>query len=319
MTSGRVLRVIVADDDAAVRTALAELVGGEPAFELVGAAADAIDAIALAAATQPDIALLDVRMPGGGGVAAARGIGHCSPATKVIALSAEGDRSTVLGMLEAGAVGYLLKGGSVDELFKAIEHAPEGHAVLSLEITGEVIEELVGQLRQTSRTRKRSDVLERRIRRAIDDEAALRIVFQPIVGLVDGVTLGVEALARFAGPPKRAPNLWFAEAAAVDLQVELELAAVRKALEALPELPPGHFLAVNVSPITLTKAAFRKLMAATEAARLVVEITEHAPIRDYSRLDDALAKLRALGVRLAIDDAGSGYASLRHILRLNPT
>jgi EAL domain-containing protein (putative c-di-GMP-specific phosphodiesterase class I) len=249
---------------------------------------------------------------------AARGIGHRSPSTKMIALSAADDRSTVLEMLEAGAVGYLLKGGPVDAIFDAIEHAPDGHSTLSAEVAGDVIDALAGQLRAGSRTRKRANALERRIQRTCRDEGALRIVFQPIVGLADGVAVGHEALARFAGPPARAPDLWFADAASVGLQFELELVAVRKALEALPQLSGVTYLAVNVSPMTLTKTAFRKLVAAADPERLVVEITEHAPIHDYARIDDAVAKLRKLGVRLAIDDAGAGFASLRHILRLSP-
>jgi EAL domain-containing protein (putative c-di-GMP-specific phosphodiesterase class I)/ActR/RegA family two-component response regulator len=312
------LRVIVVEDDEAVRDALAALIGGETGLELVGTAADAVEAIKLAAATKPDVVLLDVRMPRGGGAVAARGIGQRSPSTKVIALSAVADRSTVLEMLEAGAIGYLLKGGPVDEITKAIERAPHGDATLSVEVAGDVIEALAGRLRVRSRNRKRTDVRERSIQRAIRDEGALTTLFQPIVNLADGVAVGVEALARFTGPPERAPNLWFAEAASVGLRTELELVAVRKALEALPQVPRGNYLAVNVSPTTLTKAAFRKLVAATDAARLVVEITEHAPIVNYSRIDDALAKLRSLGVRLAIDDAGAGFASLRHILRLSP-
>src|SRR5258708_3579114 len=109
------LRVILAEDDPAVRAALADLVKMVPSFELVGVAGDAPTAIGLAQATQPDVALVDVRMPGGGGVTAARGISRRSPETKVIALSGQGDRATVLQMLEAGVVGYLLKGGALEE------------------------------------------------------------------------------------------------------------------------------------------------------------------------------------------------------------
>jgi EAL domain-containing protein (putative c-di-GMP-specific phosphodiesterase class I)/DNA-binding NarL/FixJ family response regulator len=318
VTPRRILRVIVAEDDEAVRAALVALIDGAIGLDLVGTATDAIEAIKLAAATQPDVALLDVRMPHGGGVAAARGMLQRSPSTKVIALSAAGDRSTVLNMLEAGAVGYLLKGGPVDEILKAIEHAPAGHASLSVEVAGDVIKALTGRLRSRSQNLKRSEVLERSVRRAIRDEGAFTIVFQPIVGLVDGVTVGVEALARFAGQPTQAPNLWFAKAASFGLQTQLELVAVRKALGALPHLPRGNFLAVNVSPETLTTAAFRELVASADGERLVVEVTEHAPVPDYSCVDDALCRLRALGVRLAIDDAGAGFASLRHILRLSP-
>jgi EAL domain-containing protein (putative c-di-GMP-specific phosphodiesterase class I)/DNA-binding NarL/FixJ family response regulator len=312
------LRVLIAEDDPEVRDALAALIESEPAFELVGTAADATEAIKLATAAQPDVVLVDVRMPGGGGVTAARGISRGSPCSKVIALSGRSDRATVLQMLEAGVVGYLLKGGSVDEIIEAIRQAPAGHGSLSIEVTGDIIQELVGQLIARTKKREKLEVSERRIRKALEDENALEMVFQPIVGLRDLKTVGAEALARFAGPPRRAPNLWFAEAAAVGLRTELELLAAKKAVEALPELPDAVYLTVNVSPVTLAKTRFLKLVSETDPTRLMAEITEHAPIHDYPRLTGALGKLRALGMRLAIDDAGAGYSSLRHILELSP-
>jgi EAL domain-containing protein (putative c-di-GMP-specific phosphodiesterase class I) len=111
---------------------------------------------------------------------------------------------------------------------------------------------------------------------------------------------------------------WFAEADEVGLLHELELAAVGAALAALPALPDHVFLSVNVSPATLATQGFLGLIAASDGARVVVEITEHARIDDYERLREALGAIRALGVRVAIDDAGAGFASLRHILRLEP-
>ncbi|HUY71096.1 MAG TPA: EAL domain-containing protein [Gaiellaceae bacterium] len=312
------LRVLVAEDDPEVRAALAELIDGEPSLKLVGAAADATEAIALAASEQPDVVLLDVRMPGGGGVTAARGISRRSPRSKVIALSGQGDRETVLQMLEAGVVGYLLKGSSVDEIVDAIKRAPEGRGSLSIELTGDIIQELAGQLSAGTRKRNKHQTFERRIRRALETSSAFAMVFQPIVGLRDGATVGAEALARFAGPPQRAPNLWFAEAAVVGLDGELELLAVHKAIDALPQLPHRAYLTLNVSPTTLTTTGFLKLVSSTDGSRLVAEITEHAPIRNYTRLGEALTTLRALGMRLAIDDAGAGYSSLRHILELSP-
>jgi EAL domain-containing protein (putative c-di-GMP-specific phosphodiesterase class I)/CheY-like chemotaxis protein len=312
------LRVLVAEDDPAVRDALAELIDGEPDFELVGAVPDATEAIKLSAAEQPDVVLVDVRMPGGGGVTAARGISRHSPRSKVIALSGQGDRATVLQMLEAGVVGYLIKGGSVDEIIDAVKRAAIGHGSLSIEVTGGVIQELVGQLSLRTRKLEKQKVFERRISRALDREDAIAMVFQPIVRLRDREIIGAEALARFAGPPKRAPSVWFAEAAVVGLRTELELIAVRKAVEALSQLPRDAYLTINVSPVTLAKPAFLKLIAKADGTRLVAEITEHAPIHDYARLSTALVKLRALGMRLAIDDAGAGYSSLRHILELSP-
>jgi EAL domain-containing protein (putative c-di-GMP-specific phosphodiesterase class I) len=146
----------------------------------------------------------------------------------------------------------------------------------------------------------------------------MAIVFQPIVALRRGKIVGAEALARFARPPQRKADAWFAEAEDVGLGGQLELFAARRADEALPHLPRGVYLSINVSPATLAKTSFHKLVSKIEGGRLVAEVTEHAPIPDYGDLARALKRLRALGMRLAIDDAGAGFASLRHILRLSP-
>ncbi len=312
------LRVLVAEDDPMVRDYLAELIESERAFEYVGGAVDATEAVALAATVKPDVVIVDVRMPGGGGVTAARGIARRSPDSKLIALSGQGDRATVLQMLEAGAVGYLLKTCPAREIVDAIKGAPEGHGSLSIEVAGGIIDELAGELTVRTRTRKKHEASERRIRRALEGDSALAMVYQPIVELSDGTIVGAEALARFQGPPIRPPSLWFAEAASVALREELELLAARRAIEALPELPDDAFLSINVSPTTLMTKELLDLAAGSDAGRLVAEITEHAPIHDYAELDESLGRLRALGLRLAIDDAGAGYSSLRHILELRP-
>src|SRR4051812_11853405 len=97
------VRVLVADDELSLREALRALVDSEAGFDVVGTAATAADAIELAEATRPDLALVDVRMPGGG-PDAARGILERSPETRVIALSAYQDRASVFEMLRSGAV-----------------------------------------------------------------------------------------------------------------------------------------------------------------------------------------------------------------------
>ena len=97
------IRILIADDEPSVREALADLIATEPSLELVGMAEDAGQAAELAVAHHPDIAIVDVKMPGGGGPRATRNIRRGSPRTKVIALSAYGDRGPVLEMLRAGA------------------------------------------------------------------------------------------------------------------------------------------------------------------------------------------------------------------------
>ncbi len=105
--AGVVIRILVAEDEQALREAICDLLGNEAGMEVVGSASSADEAVAVAAETTPDIALVDVRMPGGGSEAA-RAIRERSPGTRVLALSAYDDQATVLEMLGAGAVGYLV-------------------------------------------------------------------------------------------------------------------------------------------------------------------------------------------------------------------
>ncbi|MFL5910450.1 MAG: EAL domain-containing protein [Gaiellaceae bacterium] len=141
-------------------------------------------------------------------------------------------------------------------------------------------------------------------------------VFQPIVALDQGRVIAYEALARFPGDPAYGPDRWFADAWQVDLGIPLELLAVRAALSALPLLPRGTALCVNVSPETVATPGFRDALG-DDAHRVVAEITEHR------RLDDAtfrckLAPLREAGGRVAIDDFGAGHASLSQVLAVAP-
>jgi signal transduction histidine kinase len=156
--NGRIT-VLIAEDEPAVRAALSELIDIEDELHLVGAAADAQEAIDLAREHRPDVALIDVKMPAGGGARAAREIRDLSPATRVVALSAYEDRTTVLEMLRAGAAGYLVKGTSAGEIIEAIRRSVRGQASLSTEVTAEVIHELVGLLDRSERmTRELHDL-----------------------------------------------------------------------------------------------------------------------------------------------------------------
>ena len=140
------IRVLVAEDEEAVREALVDLLTSDAAIDVVGSAKDADEAIEMAASSKPDVALVDVKMPGGGGVRAAREIRANSPQTHVVALSAYEDRRTVLEMLRAGAVGYVVKGTSADEILRTIRRSLRGQGSLSVEVTADVIRELVALL-----------------------------------------------------------------------------------------------------------------------------------------------------------------------------
>ena len=149
-------------------------------------------------------------------------------------------------------------------------------------------------------------------------EQAWTIVFQPIFDLRRGELFGVEALARFDGAPYRAPDLWLADAATVGLGVDLELELVRAAVERLAALPPAAVLTVNAGPDALASPCLAELLQGVPGEQVVVELTEHVAVEDYPALARSLAVLRGRGVRLAIDDAGAGFASMMHILRLAP-
>jgi PAS domain S-box-containing protein len=147
---------------------------------------------------------------------------------------------------------------------------------------------------------------------------AFKVVFQPIVDFRTQEVIGLEALARFGARPWRPPNEWFADAGEVGLRPELEMRAIREAIAFSKRLPEGVFLSVNASPETLLTKAFNAATEEFDGNRLVVEVTEHAAVDDYNALQRSVAQLRNRGVRLAIDDAGAGFASLKHIVRLVP-
>jgi DNA-binding NarL/FixJ family response regulator len=120
-TSARI-RVLIAEDDAGVREVLMSVVRSEPTFEVAGVAGDAPQAILAAAQNLPDVALVDVRMPGGG-ASATRGIKQRSPHTSVIAFSAHDDAHTRQEMFDAGVDGYLVKGSLVPAIIASIHRA----------------------------------------------------------------------------------------------------------------------------------------------------------------------------------------------------
>jgi signal transduction histidine kinase len=143
------IKVMIAEDEAAVREALADLVESDPEMELVGTVKDAAEAIDVALEKHPDVALVDVKMPAGGGAHATREIRRGSPHTQVVALSAYEDRRTVLEMLRAGVVGYVVKGTSADEILYTIRRSMRGQGSLSVEVTADVIHELAGLLERS--------------------------------------------------------------------------------------------------------------------------------------------------------------------------
>jgi PAS domain S-box-containing protein len=173
---------------------------------------------------------------------------------------------------------------------------------------------IVGTLIRPGLGTRRREAADRTAIRAVIDGAAFTPFFQPIVDLWDGSVVGHEALTRFSDG--RAPNLVFRAAARAGLGIELETACLAASIEASQRLPANGYLSLNASPELVLSGRLGAILA--EVPRpVVLEITEHVEIDDYTGLRRELQRLGP-SVRVAVDDAGAGYASFRHILELAP-
>lgn len=153
---------------------------------------------------------------------------------------------------------------------------------------------------------------------AILEDESILTAFQPIIGLREHRRFGVEALTRFPAGTGN-PDAVFQSARAVGLGTDLEVLAMRRAINFLPLIPEGQYLAVNLSPTAaFDLSAWIQDEAGVDLARLVVELTEETAVDYYPALRSRLAPLRERGLRLAIDDAGAGYSSLLPVVELQP-
>jgi EAL domain-containing protein (putative c-di-GMP-specific phosphodiesterase class I) len=139
-------------------------------------------------------------------------------------------------------------------------------------------------------------------------------VFQPIVDLATTKVIGYEALARFPGDSGVSPRTWFAKAAEVGLLLEIEMLTIRAALEQLDHLPPDAFVSLNLSPLTAGSEELRTALDGVDGSRVVLEISEGAAIDGYEQISEAVGELRSIGVRIAVDDTGSGSAGFSSLL-----
>lgn len=176
-----------------------------------------------------------------------------------------------------------------------------------------------------------------RIRRRLDDGGPM-MVYQPIRGLPGLEIIGYEALARFPEPldpsiPDSvtddarhgyAPDVWFAQADVAGLRLPLELAAIERALSALPDVDDGQYISVNAAPVTLASRQLRRILRRVDRRRVMVELTEQIHVADHEALCRVVSRVRddaRIGtevpdprrprVRFALDDVGAGHNSLQ--------
>jgi EAL domain-containing protein (putative c-di-GMP-specific phosphodiesterase class I)/CheY-like chemotaxis protein len=310
----RAATVVVADDEPYVVDYLCTLLELE-GFVVVGTAADADGVVQLAHRLEPDIALLDLRMPGGG-LEAARLIGSLSSTTKILIFSSAADETDLLPLLKAGIDGYVMKGAPPEQLVHAVKSALAGEGYLAPRVNRFAMSQLSNRLLAEEQVAMRSLRMRQRIGAAISG-STFSVVFQPIVDVQSDTAIGAEALTRF---PERGRSVsqWISDADSVGLLVPFELALARGALIELPNLEPDLAMAVNVSPTTVLSGRLHEILTGVDLERVILELTERAPVDDYPALRVALSRWRERGMRVAVDDAGGGYSSFAHIIELSP-
>ena len=295
--------VLLAEPDARTLEAVAAVIDGADGLRLVGLAQTLHHAVSLAARHAPQVVIVGGTLPTGG-AAAVGSLRSAAPNARFVGLVRRDAPATTLSLVRGG----------VDAL---VTDEVTGATVLSA-IT-RVLRDQEGRF-HSGEAAKAAIADQRRVERIADVIAGeqLAVALQPIFELRSRRPRGFEALARFPSDPSRGPDVWFAEARRAGMGEELELLAVRRALAVLDRVGDGAFLAINVSPATAEVDALCEQLDGLAPGRVVLEITEHAPVDDYRALRRALARLRALGVRVAVDDCGAGFSSLSHVTQLAP-
>lgn len=212
-----------------------------------------------------------------------------------------------------------LSDGSVYGTFCCFSSLPDRSlSIRDLQMMRAVADMVGAQLEAKVSSQKVQDSLKARITGVLT-AGGPNMVYQPIIRLTDMAAVGAEALARFAGPPQQTPDRWFADADAAGMRGELEFAAMRNAVRDFFSVSQeGLYLALNISPKIAVGSDLAAVLEGCPLERIVLELTEHEHVEDYEGLYRSLARVRAGGVRIAVDDAGSGYASLRHVLSIRP-
>jgi DNA-binding NarL/FixJ family response regulator len=136
------IRLIIVDDHPVVRDGLRGMLDGDPDLEVVGEASDGVKAVAVVASLKPDVVLMDLRMPGGGGAAAIRALADRGETARVLVLTTYDTDADVVPALEAGATGYLLKDAPREELVRAIRAAARGETVLAPSVATKLVSQL---------------------------------------------------------------------------------------------------------------------------------------------------------------------------------
>lgn len=313
-------RVLVVDDQVAI-TSLLTMILSQAGLRFVTSLNDSREVAPYLSEYPPDLVILDLQMPHVDGyelleVIARHAAGSFLP---VLVLTGDTTPTAAHRALGLGAHDFVTKPLDSVEVVLRVRNLLRTRSLHQQLRTSNML--LKGEL-EGIQVNASVDAADREMRRTRIAESLAsggpRTVFQPLVELATERVAGYEALSRFDGRPVQGPDRWFADALAVGLSVDLESQAARTALAQVTRLSTDQFLTFNVSPAVVMADLRSQLGEDVPWERLVIELTEHVPIEDYPAIVARLAPLRAAGARLAIDDTGAGFASLRHILRLSP-
>ncbi len=177
------------------------------------------------------------------------------------------------------------------------------------ELAGEQIERSIADEEQSAQISRKID--------SVIEQRAIQPFKQPIHDLHTGRVVGFESLSRFEDAKVRGPDKWFEDAKSVGRGIELELLAIEIALEAGAYFGDDVYQSINASPETLMSEEIAPLLAGFGERNLVIELTEHERVSDFSALNDAL-RVIAKHARIAVDDVGAGYCGLRFLVDLSP-
>jgi EAL domain-containing protein (putative c-di-GMP-specific phosphodiesterase class I) len=303
------MRVLLVDDDDALRSTLSELLH-DLDFD-VDEAPRASDALKLLASTRYDVVLSDIQMPGMDGIEFLRALRRIDLDLPIVLMTGAPSVESAIEAVEYGAFRYLRKPVSAAVIEETLRRAARYHTLTRLK--REALE-LTGQAAQWPSDRA---ALEGRFDSALQQ---LFVAFQPIVSVAQQRVHAYEGLLRSDEPALPAPAEILEAAEQLGRLQDLGRVIRRRVAEAAPSIPGGARLFVNLHPLDLNDPQLynRESPLAQIAPRVVLEITERASLHNVSGLQDRLVELRKLGFALAVDDLGAGYAGLTSMAQIEP-
>jgi len=302
-------RILLVDDDAAILRAYAKTL--EAAGFTVDKAADGAEAAARFKVSRYDVIVSDISMPGMTGLELVRAVREFDLDVPVVLVTGDPSLQTAIKAVEYGAFGYLVKPVPGDELVALVTRANRLHGLAKLK------REALSILDEGGKQLGDKASMEARF------ETALRtmwIAFQPIVSVKQKRIFGYEALLRSAEPALASPGDFLGAAKALDRIADVSRNIRKLVAAAAADAPKGALLFVNLHETDLLDSELFAPGAPLSgvAERVVLELTERAPVHEMRDVATKISSLRRLGYRMAIDDLGAGYAGLTCLTQIQP-